>query len=253
MCLIALRWRLPGARLLLASNRDEFHARPTDAADWWPAEGGVRLYGGRDRQSGGSWLAATADGRIAAVTNIRRMQPSPPDAPSRGALVADFCRGQLSPLAHAEALADTASRYAGFNLLLCDGEELVYASNGDGFHCTALAPGVHTLSNADLDTPWPKTERLRAALAAASAMDLDSEALFAALADDRPAADEALPDTGVGLDMERRLSPPFIRGRDYGTRASTLLQLAEHGELHIEERRYGPDGVPIGRSRARLA
>lgn len=249
MCLIGLRWRQPGARLLLASNRDEFHARPTDPAGWWSADNGHRLYGGRDRQSGGSWLAATAAGRIAAVTNIRRLQTSPPDAPSRGALVADFCAGSLTPLDYARALADGAERYAGFNLLLCDGQTLVYASNGHGYHIAELAPGIHTLSNADLDTPWPKTERLRAALA----QPADDEALFTALADPQPPADDALPDTGIGRAMERWLSPPFIRGDDYGTRASTLIRLGEDGSLHVEERRFGPGGIAAGRSRQALA
>jgi uncharacterized protein with NRDE domain len=247
MCLIAVRWRLGRTHLLLASNRDEFHARPTDPAGWWQPAGAARpVFGGRDRQSGGGWLACTAGGRMAAVTNVRRMVPPDPRAPSRGALVAGFCTTDDPAETFAAKLAAEAMRYAGFNLLLCDGESLWYLSNQDGFQARPLDPGLYALSNASLDTPWPKSERLRAAMASALP---PYETLFDALADDRPAPDEALPDTGVGLEMERMLSPPFIRGLRYGTRASTLVAIRQDGRIEFEERRFGAGGSAAGTTR----
>ncbi|MBY8964673.1 NRDE family protein [Algiphilus sp.] len=245
MCLIGLQWRSPHYRLRLAANRDEFHDRPTAAADWWPPEasGEVAIFGGRDLQAGGGWLACTPEGRFAAVTNVRGSPPTGQQY-SRGSLVSTFLGGRRSPEDFLAALAAEAAHYAGFNLLVSDGHRCCYASNTPTWHWRHLSPGVHVVSNADLDTPWPKTERLRAALEA----DGDDAALFRALADEQAADDHALPDTGVGREMERFLSPPFIRGRHYGTRASTIVSWTGDGPIAFEERRFAADGVPTGRT-----
>lgn len=252
MCLIALAYRAhPRYELLLAANRDEFHHRPTAAAAAW--EDAPDVVGGRDLVGGGAWLALSARRRFAAVTNVRRMEAPDPAAPSRGRLVAEFVRGEVSAEAAAETLMGAAEHYAGFNLLLWDGADLVYLSNRPAPRWQRLAPGVHAVSNAQLDTPWPKLRRLRAALEAQLARDAGPESLFAALADEQVAADADLPETGVGLEVERRLSPPFVRGREYGTRASSLLCVpAEGGPLQLIERRFGPDGVAAGESRLAL-
>jgi len=246
MCLIGLQWQCHGHRLRIAANRDEFHARATAAAAWWPNSGPeeTRIFGGRDLQAGGGWLACTAGGRVAAVTNVRGAA-APPQLQSRGSLVADFLKRNQTPAAFLEQLAPQADAYAGFNLIVSDGNTCCYAGNTPQWHSRALEPGVHVVSNADLDTPWPKTERLRAVLEA----DADAESLFQALADDQPAHDQALPDTGVGREMERFLSPPFIRGQAYGTRASTLLSVQGDGAILFEERRFAADGIPAGGTR----
>ncbi len=115
-----------------------------------------------------------------------------------------------------------------------------------------VEPGIHVLSNADLDTPWPKSERLRTAMQRAGAHDApDIDALFAALAGTRVAPDDALPHTGLGLERERWLSAPFIRGEDYGTRASTVVLAAKDG-VRFVERRFGPGGRADGDSDRRL-
>lgn len=251
MCLIALAYRAhPAFELVLAANRDEYHGRPTAPAGAW--DDVPEVFGGRDLSQGGSWLALSRQGRLACVTNVRRMAVPDPAAPSRGGLVAAFARGRDSAQAYAEALAPRAMAYAGFNLLLWDGRELRYLNNHPAFVSRAVTPGVHVVSNADLDTPWPKTERLRGVMRAwAASGEGDEGPLLAALADARPAPDADLPDTGVGLDLERRLSPPFIVDAAYGTRCTTLVTLRRDGAVRFTEWRFDPDGQPAGRTDAR--
>jgi len=254
MCLIALAWRAhPRWRLILAANRDEFHARPTLPLARWTDTPGV--VGGRDALHGGGWLALRGT-RLAAVTNVRR--PPEREGRSRGELVADLVRAE-TPVAQAlVALAEEAPAFRPFNLLVHDGETLAFATNlpgvpaagedGRAFATRLLAPGVHGVSNGDLDAPWPKTSVLMARLddwrrSPASHRDApDLAPLFDALADPAAAPDEALPDTGVGLEIERFLSSAFIRSERYGTRASTVVLIGD-GEARIAERRFGPDGV----------
>lgn len=249
MCLISLNWRThPRYELVLAANRDEFHHRPTAPAAWW--NDAPDVFGGRDLSQGGGWLAANRHRRLAAVTNVRRMQQPDASAPSRGALVADFMRGTQSAAEFAKRLRGRADAYAGFNLLLYDGEALVYATNQDGYRSEKLSPGIHTISNASLDTPWPKLLRLQESMRRWSRQaSEDEDVLLNALADDKQAKDRELPDTGVGLELERFLSPPFIRGDKYGTRASSVIRLVNHGALHFTEKRFGPNGIGLGETR----
>lgn len=244
MCLIAID-RQENA-LTVAANRDEFHHRPTLEAAWW--DDAPQVWGGRDQQAGGAWFAVSRSGRFAAVTNVRRMLPPRPDAPSRGALVQAFMNSMEPSQNFASALQRTAQQYSGFNLLLFDGMELIYSSNEPDYVQRPVGKGVHVLSNASLDTPWPKSERLRDAMLSRAGDENEArEQLFTALADRRTAADENLPDTGVGLEMERFLSSAFICSPRYGTRASTVMQL-RNGMLRIEERRFDPQARLTGSS-----
>lgn len=253
MCLISLNWRAhPRYELVLVANRDEFHHRPTAAAGWWTDAPDV--FGGRDLSQGGGWLAASRQRRLAAVTNVRRMVQPDANAPSRGALVADFMRSTQSAAEFAKRLRGRADAYAGFNLLLYDGESLLYTTNHDGFHSERLMPGIHAVSNASLDTPWPKLVRLRDRMSTwTEQAQTDDAALFAALADDQIANDADLPDTGVGLELERLLSPAFIRGPQYGTRACSVIALGTDGILQFSERRFGPGGSALGETRESFA
>ena len=246
MCLIGLTWRpAPQPALVLAANRDEFHDRPSAPAAFWSDAPDV--FGGRDLRSGGSWLAVSARGRVAAVTNVRRMIPPIPQAPTRGALVADFVRGTASAAEFAQSLHAHADAYSGFNLLLFDGRELLYVDNHPAFEMARVTPGVHVVSNDQLDTPWPKALRLQAVLQ----READSVPLFDALADRRPARDEELPDTGVGLQLERMLSPPFIVSPGYGTRCSTYVRVGD-GAIEFEERRFDAEGRSSGVTKERI-
>ncbi|MEN5319175.1 NRDE family protein [[Pseudomonas] hibiscicola] len=246
MCLLALGWmHHPRWRLVMTGNRDEFHARPTAALAPWQDE--TSVIGGRDLRSGGGWAGVGAGGRMAVVTNVRDPLAAQ-TGPSRGALVADFLRGRDPAAVHSDRLATVAGAYAPFNLLLADGDSLEYLGNHPAER-QRLGPGVHGMSNGALDAPWPKTRRLMAALEAwFEAGDEDLTPLWAALADEHRPVDSDLPDTGIGLERERWLSPAFIRGDDYGTRASTVLLIDADGHGEIHERRFGPQGAPSGQS-----
>ncbi|WP_028008898.1 NRDE family protein [Solimonas flava] len=246
MCLIALALDAhPRYSLVLAANRDEFHARPTAPASWW--DDAPQIFGGRDLQQHGGWLAASRDGRWAAVTNVRRMELPDPAAPSRGALIANYLRAETGAQDYGASLAAGARRYAGFNLLLGDRRGVWYLSNWPEFTMQPLAAGVHAVSNASLDTPWPKLVRLKSRVSQWCAdAETDTGSLFAALADPRRAADEDLPDTGIGLERERFLSAPFIRSAAYGTRSSTVLTIDAGGHAGFHEKRYGPDAAYAG-------
>lgn len=247
MCLIVLAWR-PGQALplVVAANRDEFFARPTAAAAWWP--GAPDCFGGRDLEAGGTWFGVTRSGRFAALTNIRDPKRHRLDAPSRGQLVSSALLATTPALATLTALTPQALACNGCNLLVCDGETLASLDNARGVS-QVLAAGVFGLSNHHLDTPWPKLLTARNGLEEVLAADdvPDREALFAILADRQRMADDLLPDTGVPLEWERALSSVFVSAPGYGTRSSTVLFMDAQGRFDFEERSFGPNGEETGR------
>ena len=255
MCLIAFAWKMhPRWPLILIGNRDEWHARAATEAGFQPDAPPV--YGGRDLEANGGWLQVSARARLAAVTNVR-LGPATRSAPrSRGALVADFVRDTINGERWLDALAPDAADYGPFQLLLWDGEQLLLAGNQPSFFQQPIEAGVHGLSNGPFDAPWPKVRRLRAALEDWLAADTTSsepglEPLFTVLADTRIAPDDELPDTGVGLEMERWLSSPFVMGDRYGTRCSSIV-LVGRDQITFVERRFGPDGIEQGQSEATI-
>jgi uncharacterized protein with NRDE domain len=111
----------------------------------------------------------------------------------------------------------------------------------------ALPRGLHGLSNASLDVPWPKLMRTRRRLSDWIATGVQETApLFAALADRAQAADAELPSTGVTLERERMLSSPFIASEHYGTRCSTVLTIDREGRARFHERSFAADTSPTG-------
>lgn len=244
MCLIAFAIQQhPQYPLVVAANRDEFFQRPTAAMDWWP---GQDLLAGRDLSSGGTWLAITRDGRVAAVTNVREGSPEP----------GRITRGQLPLLALSDLAVVQADlhcsqgSYAGFNLVTLTDSAGWYFSNRDAHPGRHLHRGVYGLSNHLLQSPWPKLLRLRDGFAATLRQDRGQnpqrlhQALTGLLQDDAPAADRDLPDTGVDIATERMLSSPFIRGEAYGTRATTVVTVASSGEILVTEQSWQPGGHP---------
>ncbi len=241
MCLIAFAWRShPRWRLLLAGNRDEFHARPSAPLARWDD---APILGGRDLEAGGTWLGVSDAGRCCVVTNVRDPR-DPQHGSSRGLLAVDYLSGTEDAATHAEQLRLSAAGYRPFNLLTFDTDSAFYLGNRPAPRVQRVSDGVQGLSNADFNTPWPKTRRLMQRLQAwiDDGGDLDFTPLFEALADEQVAVDGQLPDTGIGLERERWLSSAFIRGQDYGTRASTVVAIGHDGAGVIVERSFGPAG-----------
>jgi len=287
MCLIAFAFGLAdrgGPSLRLASNRDEYFSRPTEQAHWWADAPDV--FGGRDQLAGGTWLAASRRGRIAAITNHRNGLPA--KAPrSRGTLVADFVQADEPIADYACRIARQCADYGGFNLILFELAPMPRAWYvNDVGQARELAPGLYGISNDRLDTPWPKVERLKASLAqglgrylagaaasaiAGSAGDASADAaagmapdlapderLFDALLDRDVPPEHLLPESGVGISRERYLSTAFITpngGTDvfggYGTRASTLVEARSDGRIRFTERSWNTPGAPAAGYRER--
>jgi uncharacterized protein with NRDE domain len=245
MCLIAFAWRAhPRYELVLAANRDEFHQRPAAAAQFWPEA--PQLLAGRDLSQGGTWCGITRAGRVAAVTNYRDPSRAEPGKRSRGHLVRDYLLGSRSAETAAEAIEKEKDGYSEFNLLLGDTTGLWYVGSR-ALGPQRVEPGVHGISNGAFDLAWPKVRHARAGLASLLEQpELEAEALFEVLGSRRFAPDSELPDTGVGLQLERFLSAPFIVSPDYGTRASTVLLVSREGAVRFIERRFDPAGTPIG-------
>ncbi|WP_137974666.1 NRDE family protein [Pseudomonas sp. F(2018)] len=248
MCLIVFAWRPRHPQpLVLAANRDEFYERATLPLGEWEDAPGV--YAGRDLLAGGTWLGVTAEGRFAALTNIRDPR-QPRGERSRGELPLEYLRGEMDAEAFLAELAPRLEQYSGFNLLLGDRRAL-YFFNSELAEVRRLMPGVYGLSNADLDTPWPKV--LRATAALANTLDDPQPANLLALLGDRQQPPRVLlPDTGVGVDWEMLLATVFIVGPGYGTRASSALVLHGDGGVRLMERSFGSGGELLGEVDLRL-
>ena len=238
MCLIAWNWQ-PGQGLLLLANRDEFYARPTQPLHRWPD---APVLAGKDLQGGGTWLGLGRGGRLAALTNVRDPRQFRADAPTRGALVADFLRGDMSAQTYLEEVGAQAAAFNPFNLLLFDGESLL-GFESQGVQTRAFAAGVNGVSNARFNTPWPKLQRLTQALGQRGIpLVVEPHALLPLLTDAQTATDAQLPDTGVPLETERALSAAFIRMPGYGTRACSIVHI--QGErAHIWEQEFDENGA----------
>lgn len=248
MCLIVFAWRPDHAQpLIVAANRDEFYARPSLPLAQWPET--PQVHAGRDQEAGGTWLGIGANGRFAALTNIRDPH-RPPGRRSRGELVARFLTGEVPIDDYLAEVVARSPEYGGFNLLVGNMHEL-WHFNARESEAVMLQPGIYGVSNASLDTPWPKLLRAKAALSAALD-DPRPEALLALLSDPQTAPFAELPDTGVGLATETLLSSVFIASQSYGTRASTALIVHADGSRHLVERSFGPYGGHLGEIEIRL-
>lgn len=210
------------------------------------------ILAGRDLEAGGTWLGVTQAGRFAALTNFRDPSDRKADAPSRGLLVRDVLAGSESPREFLSSLRESASRYQGFNLLVGDHEGLFYFSSRSG-EILPVPPGVHALSNHTLDEPWPKVRKAKSLLDAALQPEMPWKArqslCFDVLSNGEVAPDRDLPDTGVGMEWERRLSPILITGETYGTRSSTVVMVDGDRQCHLEERTRDANGEVTSISR----
>jgi len=260
MCLLVLAWQAHVRyRLVVAANRDEFHARAAAPLAKWrpPAE----LLAGRDLRSQGTWLGIDRQRRFGVVTNFRELQPPRPGAPSRGGLIPDYLGARGGPVppsvaAFLATLEPRAAAYSGFNLLLTDADSLWYGSNRTTPFARRLEPGVYGLANESLDTPWPKLQRVRTGFDAwlQQVPPGSVEGLFALLADRTPAPQSPATHPGaLPQEWAQALSAPFVLHPQYGTRCSTVLLLEDDGRLHLTERRFDPSGQLSGETEVRLA
>jgi len=238
MCLVLLSYKQqPGYRLVLAANRDEFLDRPTATLDYHFH--GESILAGKDLQHGGTWLGLVDNGRLAAITNYRDPVRVIRSAPSRGELVLRFLRSRRTPAEFIQGLAQESKTYNGFNLLLADNRGLYYFSNITG-QAKELEPGLYGLSNHLLNTPWPKVERGREMLqnSLIAVSQPDQEEIFSVLRNESRPDDALLPETGVGLEWEKILSPIFIHSSNYGTRSSAVILVTDEGYAEFHERSY---------------
>jgi uncharacterized protein with NRDE domain len=245
MCLVVFAWQVhPDYRLILAANRDEFHGRPSQDANWWPDQ--PHILAGRDLQAGGTWLATSKSGRFATVTNYREQQKARSGSRSRGEIVTNFVSADVDPMTFVASI--NGDDYAGVSVLAADHERLCYVSNRED-DPASLAPGIYGLSNASLDAPWSKLVRSKEALAALVDADkVNSSELFRVLSDRIPAASSEVVTNELPFKLARALTAPFIVAEDYGTRCSTTVLYANDGRIEFSERRFAADGTMSGES-----
>ena len=239
MCLIGIALdHFDDYPIVILANRDEFHDRSTAPLHQWPDM--PAIFAGRDEQAGGTWLGVSRTGRIAALTNVRGEVPLTAATPSRGQLVTDFLNSTVSTEEWLQQIAPTVQHFAGFNLLLHDNSSRfsLFSSSGDQ---RQIEIGVHSLSNGTLDADWPKERRLKKALSALDDAN-NVERLREVIEDRIQAVDEDLPNTGVGLALERQLAPQLIVGDTYGTRSTAVLRVDLRGDIDFREYTRNPEG-----------
>ncbi|WP_328730644.1 NRDE family protein [Vreelandella azerica] len=212
MCLLAFDWQPQTLTpLRLIGNRDEFHERPTQPLHCW---NDAPIIGGRDLQAGGSWLAINRhSGRVATLTNVRDPYlVTPEGTPSRGelirqALTCSNLEGWLEQLRH------NAHWYAGFNLLVATPDTLWHMHRGrKKITLGRVSKGIHVLSNADLDTPWPKALNLQAAMQADRQIPQAHwpQGALKAIQHSQEAPLEAIPNTGIEPALEKSCQRPLL-------------------------------------------
>lgn len=238
MCLVNFHFRdHPIYKLIVVANRDEFYDRPTATAGFW--EDYPNILGGRDLMHMGTWLGMTKNGRFAALTNYR--DPNEVQGQfSRGDIVRGFLANRDAPADFIQKLSNNKESYGGYNVLVGDGNQLLHYNNILD-EMNEITPGTHSLSNHTLNTPWPKVAKGKQRLSeyvqsCPSEVTIDS--LFDIISDHTVADDMELPETGVGLEMERLLSPLFIKSPNYGTRSSTVLLINKENHVTFVERTF---------------
>lgn len=237
MCLILIAYKKhPDYELIVAANRDEFYKRATKPAHYW--EEHSEILAGRDLEAGGTWMGVNTKGEVSMLTNYRDLTNLKNDAPSRGHLVSDFLITEMEAREYLAEVEQRGEKYNGFNMICGNPSELYYYGNyQEGVH--EIGPGIHGLSNALLNTDWPKVEKGKKRLEQVlSKSNFEHQELFETLYDDVKAPEELLPDTGVGLEKEKMLSPMFIKSPEYGSRCSTILLIDKKGRLTFSERTY---------------
>lgn len=241
MCLIVLAWNVhPEYKLIIASNRDEFYARPTSELDFW--EDHPTILAGRDLQAKGTWLGVNTDGKFAAITNYRDPKIVKENPPSRGKLTTDFLLSEMGAADYLESIQKESALYNGYNLLMYDNKKLCYYSNIED-KVKKLKAGVYALSNHLLDTNWEKVKRIKSSfLKVIEKENLSEEkltaSLFEILKNSSQPLDNQLPSTGVSLEWERAVAPIFINTKEYGTSSSAIILYDKNDAISFSEKRH---------------
>lgn len=242
MCLINFQLQShPNYKLIVAANRDECYERPTAQAHFW--KDAPEILAGRDLVQKGTWLGITKQGRFAALTNFRDQAQITGDKISRGEIVRKYLEGTETPYDFLKSLKGIHDYYDGFNIIVGNPDQLFYYSNRQD-KIIEICKGTHGLSNHLLDTAWPKVQKGKKELGE-HVMDkekIQANDLFEILSDRDKAEDINLPQTGIGLELERQLSPLFIKTPNYGTRSSTVLLVDHNNLLTFVERTYDGEG-----------
>lgn len=242
MCLILFHYAPDGPiPLTVMANRDEFHYRGTLQAGFW--EDNDSILAGRDLEKGGTWMGVSRESRFAAVTNYRSPADMISGGASRGELPRAFLEGTMSARTYMDDVLQRGSDYTGFNLLVFDGQQLIYGSNRAEGGAVDVTPGLHGLSNALLDTPWPKVTSGVAALGESLRSGSPERDWLQVLSDQKMASDAELPDTGIGIDKERELSSRCIDIEGYGTRCSSFVRIHGDGRIDFAEKTRIPSGL----------
>lgn len=237
MCLITFAWKHhPNYKLVVAANRDEFYDRPTAPLGYWHDH--PEVLGGRDLKEGGTWMGMHRSGRFTAITNYRDLANLKATAPSRGKLTKDFLTGGQSPEEFFAGVKPTLDLYNGFNLLILENDRLFYFNNVHQV-LEEVKPGIYGLSNAFLDTPWPKVEKAKSYFRSSLKKDrVDRREIMEWMCDSEEAADEALPETGVTPELEKKLSAMCISTENYGTCCTTVVSISSGNEVNYTEKTY---------------
>lgn len=232
--------------LILLANRDEFRKRPAAKAAFW--EDNSNILAGRDLEGMGTWLGVNTAGNIAFLTNYRHPDYFNRKGPTRGKLVSDFLSGNVNANDYLSSI-EKPEDYNGFNLVTGSFEELYYFSNIEN-EVRKIETGIHGLSNAFLNTSWPKVVKGKTQLGNALVTNqFDNDSLFDILKDEERPSSGLLPDTGVGDELERMLSPKFINSEEYGTVCSTVVRMKRNGEVTFEERSFDKTGKSTGNAK----
>lgn len=237
MCLIFLSYKQnKDYPLIVLANRDEFYKRPTMSANYW--EENPNILAGKDLEGGGTWMGITKNGYMSMLTNYRDIANIKPNAPTRGKLVSDYLQGEFSPKEYLKALSKTGSDYNGYSLITGSFNDPWYYSNYQN-KIAQLGTGLYGLSNALLNSKWPKIETGKEELAPLLLEDkIDKEALFNLMTNAKLAEDNQLPETGLPLEKEKAISSRFINIEGYGTRCTTLIMVDKSGKVNFTERQY---------------
>lgn len=235
MCLILFAYKVHSQYpLIVVANRDEFFNRKTASVHYWEDE--PEILAGRDLEKMGTWMGVTKNGRFAALTNYRDPSEDVSGKRSMGELVAKALIDKESIVDYVKTVQSEADKYPGFNLIVGDKDSLYYFSNKEG-KIRKLVPGIYGLSNHLLNTPWPKVEvgmeRLRQLIEKDAIKPIEN--LFTLLLNTETYSDDRLPKTGVPIEMERMLSPLFIKSANYGTRSSTVMLMSKNQVQYVEK------------------